>query len=425
MPEEKFSSAGTHLVSYVLGELDAQSQVALEKKIDDDPTLRDELDEVRAHVRLHQEVRKVAPRRGSFERLRLRMKKDGAFDGAIPGVHCMLRRSFVLAMIVGAIAIALLAAFSPSIGGGDPPNVIGEIVFTDPRPSVGQRVDVRERRKLEIREEPYDTDAYEAFLWLPTGVSNTYSSIEAAQNTAFNFTATRRMRLSTGTLRRMQIQPGGVGEGPFIVETPHCRVEVDEGGLTVSVTADGAETHISVGHGSARVFGLDAESGIPVTAGYCTSVERGKLPRPARPVLKLTLSTSGNAEYRVEATLLNDGYEPVTIRRAINQSRPEEPIYVLRITYTSEYSPEGVAEGVTLAPMKVVPIDADTEHMGEQRLNPNEPYRFTFDVGPVLRNSPRVAHWLQLDYRGDLYGPPGEARVNISSNNLKLDLRNR
>src|SRR5690606_18585602 len=151
------------LVSYVLGELDSQSQVALEKRMESEPALRDELAEIREHVQLHQNVRKVAPRRGSFERLRHRMKRDGAFDGAIPGVHCMLRRSFVLSMIFGAVASALLIAFT---GGGvvvAPPDVIGEIVYTVP--GAGQRLEVTERARLQIREQPYDTGSYDAFIW--------------------------------------------------------------------------------------------------------------------------------------------------------------------------------------------------------------------------------------------------------------------
>jgi hypothetical protein len=42
-----------------------------------------------------------------------------------------------------------------------------------------------------------------------------------------------------------------------------------------------------------------------------------------------------------------------------------------------------------------------------------------------LISTPPVEHWLRLEYRGDLYGPPGQARVRIESHNLKLDLRKR
>src|SRR5690606_25291724 len=185
---------------------------------------------------------------GSWRRRGHRMKGEGAFDGAIPGVHCMLRRSFVLSMIFGAVAIALLIAFT---GGGvvvAPPDVIGEIVYTVP--GAGQRLEVTERARLQIREQPYDTGSYDAFIWLPTGVSNTYSSIEAAANTSFLFKDTRRMQLIGGSLRGLKIQPGGVGEGPFMVETPHCSVQVDEGSLSIYITPDGAETRVTVARGS-------------------------------------------------------------------------------------------------------------------------------------------------------------------------------
>ena len=103
---------GTQILSYVLGELDPKSQESLEQRIETDASLRAELDEVRAHVQMHQEVRKVAPRRGSYERLRGRMKSEGSFSGAVPGVHCILRRSFMISVAAGAVIVGLLWAFT-------------------------------------------------------------------------------------------------------------------------------------------------------------------------------------------------------------------------------------------------------------------------------------------------------------------------
>src|SRR5687768_5307533 len=101
LDDEKLTQplGGVQLLSYSLGELDSDAQKALEARIEADPALKDELAEIREHMRLHQVVRKVAPRRGSFERLRSRMKTEGAFQGAIPGAHAMLRRSFMLAVL--------------------------------------------------------------------------------------------------------------------------------------------------------------------------------------------------------------------------------------------------------------------------------------------------------------------------------------
>jgi hypothetical protein len=421
-------SGGVQLVSYALGELDADSQVALERRVQAEPALREELEEIRDHMRLHQQMRKVAPRRGSFERLRSRMKKDAAFDGAIPGVHCMLRRSFGIALLVGVIAVTLLLVFTVQRGGGVAPDVIGEIRYTEPIVGTDQPLEVVDRAKLVInRPEPYKTGVYEAFIWLPTGISNVNSELEAAQNTEFNFTSTRRVELATGTLRRMEIQPGSVGEGPFIVATPHCKVEVDAGALSITVAPDGTETRISVGRGSARVYGLDAERSIPVTAGYCTSVERGKLPYPARPVLKLMLERVSGSAHLIEATMVNDGYEDITIRRSIdNSGRFAEPIYLLHISHSSEYTPGTAPENVSLDAWPVTPQDpGNPAHSGTETLKPKSFYRFNFDISSMLLTTPRVVLWLRLEYRGDLYGAPGEARVKIQSENLKLDLRTR
>lgn len=419
---------GAQLLSYVLGELDADSQVALEKRVAAEPALKDELDEIRGHMRLHQDVRKVAPRRGSFERLRGRMKKEGAFEGAIPGVHAMLRRSFIISMLVGLVAIVLLIVFSGGRDHAVAPDVIGEIIYTSPTVSIGQQRDVVERASLHAnRDKPYDTGAYDAFIWLPTGVSNTFSTIEATENTEFQFSSPRQVELARGSFRRIDVQPGGVGESSFEVATPHCTVQVEEGSLMINVTRDGSETQISVGRGSARVYGLNSERSIPVVAGYCTSVQRGKLPDPSRPVLKLLLARVPGSEYMVSATLINDGYAPFKVRRAVDRERAfKEPIYLLHVSHASEYTPDTLPENVTLPPWQPIPApDPGVDHTGEAWLNPQETYRFTFDVSPLLVMTPRVEHWLRLEYRGDLYGPQGEARVRIQSPNLKLDLRTR
>src|SRR5690606_2918837 len=115
----------------------------------------------------------------------------------------------------------------------------------------------------------------------------------------------------------LEIQPGGMGEGPFVVVTPHCTVQIESGSLSINLTRDGSETQVSVAEGGASVFGLDSDRGFPVPAGYCSSVERGKLPDPARPLLKLVLTHTAAAGSQITATLINDGYVPVKIRRAI------------------------------------------------------------------------------------------------------------
>lgn len=422
---------GVQLLSYTLGELDRDAQGTLEKKIEANPELKTELEEIRTHLKIHQQVRKVAPRRGSFDRLRDRMKKEGSFAGAVPGVHCMLRRAFMIAALIGLGAIITLIAVGATGNSAAAPDVIGQIVYHNPSLTVGQRRAEVERRELVLKgesDDPENTGAYDAFIWLPTGVDNTYSTIELAQNTEFKFTATRKAVLSLGEMRRLEIEPGGMGEGPFVIQTPHCLVKVDQGSLSINITRDGAETQISVGTGTARVFGLDAERGFTVPAGNCTSVERGKLPNPARPVLKLAINRVTSTTASIEAVLVNDGYVPVKVRRAIDADGLfPEPVYVLHVSTVSEYLPDGgVPENGTPPPWPVTPEpELGVDHTGEIWLDPGQYYRFTFDISSLLITTPKVEHWLRLDYRGDLYGPPGQARVRIESENLKLDLRKR
>lgn len=342
---------GAVLVSYALGELDAEEQSALQKKLDATPALRDELEEIRQHLRLHQQVRKVAPRRGSFERLRARMKREGSFDGAVPGAHCMARRSFVAACVVGVIAVVLLVLFTGVPAVQSRPDQIGQIVYHNPSLTLGQKREVVASDELVLYngnvnppQGDYNTGSYDAFLWLPTGQANTYSSIEVSQNTAFRFSAVRVMELSGGEIRRLDVLPGGITDGPFVVRTPHGRIEVEEGALAVSVTRDRARTQVSVSSGSARVYGLESERAFLVTSGYCTAIERAKLPDPPRPMLELLLSPRTGSEFELEATLVNAGFVPVKVARAYSRV----PVYLLHVSYTSEFDPGVPPENTTL-----------------------------------------------------------------------------
>jgi len=423
---------GAVLVSYALGELDAEEQSALEKKLEQTPALKDELEEIREHMRLHQQVRKVAPRRGSFERMRARMKREGSFDGAVPGGHCMARRSFIASCVFGLIAVVLLAVFTGAPGTQARPDVIGQIVYHNPTLALGQRRAEIARNPLVLYNgdvEPpqgeYKTGDYDAFLWLPTGQANTYSSIEITQNSEFRFTGVRTMELTRGVIRRLEVQPGGISDGAFTIKTSHGRIEVDEGALTVGVTRDGSQTQVTVALGSARVYSLDSDRAFQVTAGFCTSIERGKLPNPPRPMLELLLSPRPGSEFELEATLVNTGFVPIKIARAYARV----PVYLLHVSYTADFEPGLVPENTTLPPVQVTPKpeqgESPADHRGDMWLEPAKFYRFTFDVSPALINAPRVEFWLRLEYRGDLYAPPGQAQARIHSRNLRIDMRNR
>lgn len=423
---------GSVLVSYALGELDAEEQSALEKRLEQTPALREELEEIRQHMKLHQEVRKVAPRRGSFERLRARMKREGSFDGAVPGAHCMARRSFMASAIFGVIAVVLLAVFTGHPGTLARPDVIGQIVYHNPSLALGQRRAEIDRAPLLLYNADvkpvtgdYNTGDYDAFLWLPTGQANTYSSLEVTANSEFRFLGVRTIELVRGSIRRLDVRPGGIADGSFKVQTPHGSIQVDDGGLAVTVSRDGAQTQISVAEGSARVYGQDSDRAFQVTAGFCTSIERAKLPSPARPMLEMLLSPRPGSDYELEATLVNTGFVPVKIARAYSRV----PVYLLHVSYTADFEPGSVPENTTLPPVQVSPKpeqgESPADHRGDTWLEPGKYYRFNFDISPALINAPRVEFWLRLEYRGDLYAPPGQAKAKIHSRNLHVDLRNR
>jgi hypothetical protein len=417
---------GTQLVSYALGELDADSQIAVEERVKREPALREELEDIRAHMRLHQRIPKVAPRRGSFNRLNARMKRDGAFSGAIPGAHCMLRRSFGIAVVTGIAAIVLLLVFSNTGRDIAAPDVIGQIVYMPASGTAAtRRVEVSRSELVLNRDPPYNTGEYEAFIWLPTGISGSSSTIEASPNTEFRFTQHRRVELLRGTLEHADIQLGGVGEGAFVVATPHCEVHVQEGGLTVVVTPDGAQTQVSVARGSARVFGLDSDSSVPVNAGYFTTTRRDRPPDQAKPVLRLTISVVGQDNV-LEARMYNDGFTNARIRRAIDSARVfAQPMYMLHVSYVADHEPGTTPENVTLRPFAVTPLADALDHSGETWLSPTESYNFRFSIAAQLSGAARVPHWLRLEYNGDLYGPAGEARIRVQSTDLKIEPRTR
>ena len=423
---------GSVLVSYALGELDAEEQSALEKRLEQTPALLEELAEIRLHLRLHEEVRKVAPRRGSFERLHARMKREGAFAGAVPGAHCMLRRSFVAAMVFGLIAVVLLAVFTRHRGAIAPPEQIGQIDYHNPSRAYGERRAVEaseylllldDRDALNVRGQ-YNTGERDAFIWLTGGQPRQYSSLELSQKTEFRFTAPRRMELDAGTIRRLDARPATIAEGPFVIVTPHAVVQVDEGRLAVSVTPDQVQTQVSVIEGSARVQGRSSDNIIfQVTAGNCTSVERNKLPAQPRPMLELLLTEHPHNKYELQASLRNVGFVPVKVTRAGSS----KPLYMLHISYPSAYDPGDGPVNTTVPPQAVTPKpepgEAPDAHHGDIWLAPGgagQRYQFTFDVSPFLVAAAAPRYWLRLEYRADMYAPPGEARVKVDSPNVLI-----
>lgn len=408
--------AGPQLVAFVLGELEPEEQQRLENQLRENSALADELDDIRAHLKLHQDVRKVAPRRGSFERLQRRMKHDGALDGAIPGVHCMLRRAFVISFIAGIAFVVLLAVFA---GKARPPaliqvDVIGQIIYRTPALDFaserGDEVDSGDLVKGVVK----NTGSYDATLWVPTGMSNSYSTIECAAHTEFKFENARELVLVRGALRHAEIEPGGLGDREFSIKTPHCTINVDSASLSVIVMD--AETQVTVASGTATVRGRDVRA--VVGPGHCTSVARDAEPLPPKPVLELTMYQVSGPQPLIEVTLRNVGYVPARIKRAMTA----QPIYLMTISRTPDYS-ERLPEGDVSPPVKVIPKRDPavplSEHQGEVWLKPSDAYTFTVDVTPMLPLR-GVDYWLVLKYQGGLYGPPGFAKIEVGSSALKI-----
>lgn len=424
MADPHDAKLGPQLVSYALDELDDATKQDIDEQLVGDERLRDELDEIRSHMNVHRDVRSVAPRRGSFERLRRRMKAEGAMDAAVPGVHCMLRRAFVVSAVVGILFVIAIAMFTENMGTLTEPDVIGQIIYRRPASTLGTGDEV-DSASLELSKN-YDTGSYEAWLWLPTGVSNRYSTVAVGQNSEFAFTSTREISLKRGSVRRIEVERGDIGDGSFIVNTPHGRVEIDQGSASITVRADGAATEVTVGKGAARVFGKDSDKKFLLRPGYCTLIERDSLPEPPHAVLGLAIRPKAGSRFDFEVTLRNTGFEPIRVARAL----AKDPVYVLAMSHTAEFRSEGgLPENVTLPQMRITPkpdIGQTTDaHRGEIALDPERFYRFTFDVSPMLIDVPKVEYWLRVEYRGDLYGPQGQAKVRIYSKNIKMDLRDR
>ncbi|MHC4840293.1 MAG: hypothetical protein ACYTDT_04930 [Planctomycetota bacterium] len=412
---------GSQIVSYVLGELDETAIAEMDKRFESDPRLKEELEQVRSHVGLHQTVRQVAPRRGSFERLRKKMKDDGSFSTAVPGCHCMLRRSFFLAMLFGAIAVSLLLIFSDSNRTTVQTDVIGEIVFYNSGGTVNQRRDVEKRDQLKLNH-LYDTGLQQAYLWLPTGISNTYSDVEVAQDSKFKFLDTRHIELQRGFLRKLDINPGGISEDDFEIITPHARIRGNKCRLAIRLSPDGGQTDVAVAEGAVRVYPLNSDQSVSLTNGWRTTVRADKSPDEPQKVLQLILKPVLGEPYQFEAKLVNVGMFRFRVRKAIDlTSTFRDSIYIAYIAHASDFDPDsGLPENVALEPHPVTPMGAADLHVGEKWLDPGSSYNFRFDLSSVLLSSSAVEHWMRLEYRGDLYGPPGESRIKVESPNLKF-----
>lgn len=411
----------SQLVSYVMGELEPDQQQKLEAQLKENPALAAELEEIRSHLSIHQQVRKVAPRRGSFDRLMRRMKSDGALAGAVPGVHCMLRRAFMFATVAGLVFIVLMAAFGSPSGELQLPRdqVLGQIIYYEPAPDMisdpGREVDQGEA----IAGATKNFSSHDASIWLPTGVSRSYSIIECSQGTVLKFVSAREVVLSKGAMRRLSIAPGALGEGAFTVRTPHGRVEISSARLSIRVTE--ADTQVCVGEGSARVIGGDVPQIVP--AGHFSVISRDAEATPPQPELQLSLLPFNDPKMNapiVEVTLRNVGYVPVRVRRVYSG----DPIYVLQISRDRDYTePNSTPE--TYQPVEVSLLGNYLEHRGEVWLKPKEEYRFRIDISQNLFGRPAAIYWITVVYKGGLYGPQGAALVDVTSKPLQVDMRNK
>ncbi|MEE9311375.1 MAG: hypothetical protein V3V10_03075 [Planctomycetota bacterium] len=413
---------GSQIVSYVLGELDENTIADMDRRFAKDAKLKEELDDVRDHLGLHQRVRQVAPRRGSFERLRKRMKDDGSFQNAVPGSHCMLRRSFFMAMLFGLVAVSLLLVFSDSGRTTTQTEVIGEIVFYNTGGTITQRRNVDKRDQLKLNH-LYDTGLKQAYCWLPTGISNTYSDIEIERDTKFKFLDTRHIELQRGFLRKLDINPGGISEDEFEVVTPHARIRGNRCRMAIRISPDGGQTDITVSKGSIRVYPLDSDQSVALTNGWMTTVQAGKSPEAPQKVLQLIVKPVLGEKYLFESKLVNVGMFRFRIRKANDNSRGIKPSrYVAFLAYASDFDPEvPLQEHTSLESRKILPYQSPELHYGDKWLNPGESYSFIFDLSPRLQTSPKTEHWMRIEYRGDLYGPPGESRIKVESANLKFE----
>jgi len=413
--------AQSQLLSYVMGELEPDQQQKLEAQLKENPTLQTELDEIRGHLTLHHEVRKVAPRRGSFERLMRHMKHEGALQGAVPGVHCMLRRAFVFAAVTGLLFIVLLAIFSDSRHLPVLPRdeVIGQVMYYEPAPEMSATRGREMGHGEALVGKTENTGAYDASIWLPTGVSRSYSIIECASQTESKFVGSREIRLNKGFMRQLNIAPGALGESAFIVRTPHGRVEIS--GARLSIRVIESETQVTVGEGSVRVIGNDIPQVIP--AGHFSVIARDSEALPPHPMLELSLLPINDPRTSapvVEVTLKNVGFVPARIERVFGRDR----IYLMQMSRSPDRSQPG-SVGERYEALEVHLLGDWHEHTGEAWLKPKDEYRFRTDISPHLAGRPAVEYWMVLTYKGGLYGPQGAGQVDVTSKPLKMDMRNK
>jgi hypothetical protein len=326
----------------------------------------------------------------------------------------------MFAAVTGILFIGLMAIFSDKQTTPLLPKdqVIGQIIYYEPAPdtisSHGREVDHGEALAGANKNFIYDVS-----IWIPTGISRSYSIIECTKGTELTFNNSREVELKKGFMRQLNIAPGALGESAFTVKTPHGRVEISGAKLSIKVTE--ADTQVTVGEGSARVIGGDVPQIVP--AGHFSVISRDAEAQPPKPVLELSLlrynDPTKNAPI-IEVSLRNVGYVPSRIKRVYSG----DPVFILQISRDRDFSEPG-SRPETYAPVEVSLWGNYLEHRGETWLKPKEDYKFRIDISQNLMGQPAAQYWITVVYKGGLYGPQGAAMVDVTSTPLQVDMRNK
>lgn len=230
------------LLALVLGELSKQEREDLLERAKREPQVAMELKRLSAHLQLHQNVSRLAPRGGSFSRLKNTMRENNLLDEVIPGRHSLWRRSALAAVAV--LALAIMAKF----------------VFFPPQVTEGPGESAARAKLTEIRSgnsesrlvnfnTPVTLGDGVGELLLTSGARGVRTQIRMAPNSRFVLESANVLRIEQGGAERIEVDPFAE---TFSVLTPHARFELPQGGL-FSVNLSRSQSHVCVMEGRVQV----------------------------------------------------------------------------------------------------------------------------------------------------------------------------
>ncbi|MCK6440747.1 MAG: hypothetical protein L6Q71_11185 [Planctomycetes bacterium] len=346
----KVSEAGDAVVSdaelspllMVLGELGEKEREELVRRADGDPALAAELRKLSEHLKAHQGVRKIAPKRGSFSRLAERMKREKHLDAVTPGVHSMWRRAFVLGIMALIACGILLFTFLREAP-------VGETNATAILHQFGEKGARGKSSPIELNKRDAAGE-WGAEINLATGQRSVTTSVKLARHSEFELLDNNHLRLYSGWANAVQVEKEALYPDGFIIETPNARF-VSHGG-SYSIKIEGEVSYLCVARGKVEARPLLGDTrGRIITEGQCSSVVQSQMAADPTGMIAMQVEPYGG-DRRALITITNRSRHRLRVVPATDATSFH---YLLSVSADTEPGSgvPGIAEDFAVFPIEV------------------------------------------------------------------------